>query len=319
MLCLCANGEVIAEKVSGRLGKELEKALKGHNVILRGSIHQNPMAYYEHGGNVYYYAHSRKYPTLFRIEKDEPVQIRSVKTRDDAIEVEFTSERLGKGLVRFSQPLHSPPIDRAAFDMGFTLCFKTGEESEVSPSLIGNTQSMMFHVASSNHLPDTDKQQAFYTHAEAETQGMRVCKLCFMRMPLVSDYITERTLGLYASQQVQSMGQLSTDHALQVKAREIGQRVLDNWPVPLQGYQYRFSVMEDDEVNAYALPTGFVFVNRGLLEATQRAKETGHCKRRGRVGRRPGRSQIKGKQSGKSSDIWRTGLCFGQVSNRCVF
>ncbi len=288
VLCLCASGDVMAEKVSGRLGKELEKALKGHNVILRGSIHQNPMTYYEHGGNMYYYAHSRKYPTLFRIQKDEPVQIRSVKTRDDAIEVEFTSARVGKGLVRFSQPLHSPPIDRAAFDMGFALCFKTGEETEVSPSLIGNTQSLMFHVASSNHLPDTDKQQAFYTQSEAEGAGMRACKLCFMRMPLVSDYATERTLGLYASQQVQSMGQLSTDHALQVKAREIGQRVLDNWPVPLQGYQYRFSVMEDDEVNAYALPTGFVFVNRGLLETTESdleiegviAHEIAHVERR---------------------------------------
>ena len=79
--------------------------------------------------------------------------------------------------------------------------------------------------------------------------------------------------------------------------------------------------MEDDEVNAYALPTGFVFVNRGLLETTesdleiegviaheiahverrhsyriyrQRAKETGYCSRRGHAGRRLGRSQIKG-------------------------
>ena len=84
------------------------------------------------------------------------------------------------------------------------------------------------------------------------------------------------------------MGQLSTDHALQVRTRKIGQRVLDNWPVPLQGYQYRFSVMEDDEVNAYALPTGFVFVNRGLLEATESeleiegviAHEIAHVERR---------------------------------------
>ena len=56
---------------------------------------------------------------------------------------------------------------------------------------------------------------------------------------------------------------------LQLRAREIGQRVLDNWPVPLQGYKYRFSVMEDDEVNAYALPTGLIFVNRGLIDAAE--------------------------------------------------
>lgn len=288
VLCLCASGEVFARKVPGGLDEVLEKAWKGRDVILRGSIHQNPMAYYEHGGEVYYYAHARRYPTLFRIAKDEPVQIRSVKTRDDAIEVEFVSARLGKGQARFSSPLHSPPINRAAFDTGFALCFKTGEDAEVLPALIGNTQSNLFHVASCNHLPDADKRRAFHAQSEAEGAGMRPCKLCFMRMPLVSDYATERALGLYASQQVQGMGQLSTDHALQVRAREIGQRVLDNWPVPLQGYHYRFSVMEDDEINAYALPTGFVFVNRGLLETTESeleiegviAHEIAHVERR---------------------------------------
>ena len=205
-----------------------------------------------------------------------------------ARKVPFESARLGKGQVRFSAPLHSPSLNRAAVDAGFALCFKTAEDAEVRPALIGNTQSNMFHVASSNHLPDADNQRAFHTQLEAEGAGMRACKLCFMRMPLVSDYTTERTLGLYASQQVQGMGQLSTDHALQVRAREIGQRVLDNWPVPLQGYHYRFSVMEDDEINAYALPTGFVFVNRGLLETTESeleiegviAHEIAHVERR---------------------------------------
>lgn len=287
-LCLCASGDVFGNKVSGRLGKELEKTLKGRNLILRGSIHQNPMTYYEHGGNVYYYQHSRKYPVLFRIERDEPVLIRSVKVRDDELRIEFRSARLGKGLVTFSAPLHSPPMNRAAFDAGFALCFSTGEENGVLPNLIGNTSSKVYHVASSNHLPDADKRQTYHTHAEAEGAGMRACKLCFLRMPLVSDYATERTLALYASQQIQSMGQLATDDAVQLRAREIGQRVLDNWPVPLQGYKYRFSVMEDDEVNAYALPTGFVFVNRGLLEAAESdleiegviAHEIAHVERR---------------------------------------
>ena len=100
VLCLCASGEVIAGKVPGRLGKELEKALKGRNVILRGSIHQNPMTYYEHGGNVYYYAHSRRYPTLFRIEKDEPVRIRSVKVRGDQV-------ALSLALTTFCRPVNS--------------------------------------------------------------------------------------------------------------------------------------------------------------------------------------------------------------------
>ena len=53
------------------------------------------------------------------------------------------------------------------------------------------------------------------------------------------------------------------------KQDTIGKRILEKWPTPLQGYTYRFYVMEDDEINAYALPTGFVYVNRGLLEMTE--------------------------------------------------
>ena len=116
VICLSAGGDALAKKkVSRRLGRDLEKTLTGRDVLLRGSIHQNPMTYYEHKGDVYYYAHSRRYPTLFRIEKDEPVRIRWVKATDDALEVEFISARLGKGRATFSSPLHSPAIDKAAF------------------------------------------------------------------------------------------------------------------------------------------------------------------------------------------------------------
>ena len=129
---LADSGDPSANQVSSRLGKELERALKGRSVTLRGSIHQNPMTYYELGDNVYYYAHSR----------------------------------LGKGRVSFSAPLHTPPVNRAAFDAGFALCFKTGSETEVAASFVGNTRSRMFHVASRNHLPDDDSRQSFHTRAD---------------------------------------------------------------------------------------------------------------------------------------------------------
>lgn len=277
-----------AQKVSSDLAKQLENTLKNQNVTLRGSIHQNPMTYYEHNGEIYYYEHARQYPTLFRIVKDEPVQITSIKAKGDALEVSIKSPRLGKGRIAFSAPLHSPPLNQAAFEKGFALCFKDPNETTPPPELIGNTNSNVYHVATCNHLPDVEAQQPFFATTEAETAGMHACKLCFMRMPLVSDYVTERALGLYASQQVRSIGQLTTDHALQLRAQEIGQRVLDNWPVPLQGYQYHFAVMEDDEVNAYALPTGYVFVNRGLLDMAESelevegvmAHEIAHVERR---------------------------------------
>ena len=277
IFCFCASDEALGSNLSNRLGEELKTAFKWRYVILRGSIHQNPMTYYRHEGNEYFYAHSRINPKLFRTERDEPVQIRRVRVRDGVVVLKLISGRLGKGAVFFSSPSHSSPIDRAAFDAGFALCFKTGEETARLPSLIGNTRSKMFHVDSCNHLPDSDKQRVFYTKAEAEGAGMQACKLCFTRLPLLSDSETERT-----------MKPLSTDLALNARARKVGQRVLDNWPVPLQGDQFRFSVVDDYGIDAYALPTGIVFVSRGLLEVAESdleiegmiAHEIAHVERR---------------------------------------
>ena len=288
VLCLVVSDDIFAQKVSSKMVKEMEKELKGLQVVLRGSVHQNPMTYYNHEGNTYYFAHSKQYRNMFRLPKDELVEIRSVKAKDDRIEVEVRSSRLGKGKIRFSSPLHSPVLSRRAFEIGFNLCFKSDDNASDPVVLIGNTQSNMYHVASSNHLPHPDNQHQFSTIHEAEETGMRPCQLCFKTTPMVSDYATERVLGLYSVQEIQSMNQLATDDGLQNRAREIGTRVLDNWPIPLQGYDYRFSVMEDDEINAYAVPTGFIFVNRGLLESTESdleiesiiAHEVAHVERR---------------------------------------
>ncbi len=288
VICLVACEDLFAQKVSSKMVKEIEKELKGRQFVLRGSIHQNPMTYYQHEGNTYYYAHSRRYRNLFRIPKDEPIEIRSIKAKDDRIEVEVRSSRLGKGEIRFSAPLHSPVLGREAFKTGLALCFRMDENTPDSAALIGNTNSNMYHVASSNHLPHPDNQHPFSSIEEAKVTGMRPCGLCFKSTPLVSDYATERVLGLYSVQVIQSANQMATDDSLQMRARVIGKRVLDHWPIPLQGYDYRFTVMEDDEINAYAVPTGFVFVNRGLMESSESdleieaiiAHEIAHVERR---------------------------------------
>jgi Zn-dependent protease with chaperone function len=257
-------------------------------VILRGSIHENPKTYYGADGNTFYYEHLRRYPNVFRVREDEPVVVTKVTGSDDYVTVFFKSKRLGKGAVQFSSTLHEPVIDKGPLSMGFGLCFKSpGEDSKVSP-ITGNTVSMKYHVSGCNHLPENENRAEFTDRPDADSAGYAACKLCFMSVPLMSDYGKERMLGLHVAQNIQLLGQLATDDELQNAADRIGQKVLDNWPVPLQGYDYRFRVMEDAEINAYAVPTGFVYVNRGLLEIAESeleveaviAHEVAHVERR---------------------------------------
>ena len=49
--------------------------------------------------------------------------------------------------------------------------------------------------------------------------------------------------------------------------------MLDAWPVPLKGYRYRFQVVDADDINAFAVPTGYIFVTRGLMESLETEQE----------------------------------------------
>ena len=43
--------------------------------------------------------------------------------------------------------------------------------------------------------------------------------------------------------------------------------------MPLKGYRYRFQVVDADDVNAFAVPTGYIFVTRGLMESLETEQE----------------------------------------------
>ena len=40
-----------------------------------------------------------------------------------------------------------------------------------------------------------------------------------------------------------------------------------------RGYRYRFQVVDSDDINAFAVPTGYIFMTRGLLESLESDNE----------------------------------------------
>jgi len=257
---------------SGPLDRNIKKKLSAEivnkTVELRGSIHQNPKSYYEVDGNPYYYEHSISFPNIFRVKRNEPVRITEVDVSRDfsLIKVTFSSSNLGKGEVRFSSPTHSSVINRQAFDEGFRLCFKRAEDEATIPLIIGNQVSSKYHVATSNHLPPINVQVEFFSETDAVGYGLEPCLLCFRRQPVISNYRWEREIGEAIAKRTRLTELMSFDQELNDRAKKIGHRVLNGWPIPLQGYNYEFYVIDDLSFNAAAAPTGFIFINRGLFE-----------------------------------------------------
>jgi predicted Zn-dependent protease len=77
----------------------------------------------------------------------------------------------------------------------------------------------------------------------------------------------EVAVGRAIARRVEEEVGLAADEPLQERIRAIGERlaaVCDR-----RELIYRFAVLDDEEVNASSLPGGYVFVNRGLVEAAK--------------------------------------------------
>jgi len=73
----------------------------------------------------------------------------------------------------------------------------------------------------------------------------------------------EKEIGLEEHEKVMSSMTLFEDEELVAYVREIGQKMADVSHRP--DLEYHFHVIDSPEINAFALPGGYVYVNRGLL------------------------------------------------------
>ena len=117
-------------------------------------------------------------------------------------------------------------------------------------------------------LPVSEREP-FHELDTGLSSGYHRCGVCFVPTPDVSDFETERTLAMFGLQQVRATYYPHVDTARQEEVERIGVGVLDRWPVPLKGYRYRFRVVDADDINAFAVPTGYIFVTRGLLDSLE--------------------------------------------------
>jgi Zn-dependent protease with chaperone function len=81
----------------------------------------------------------------------------------------------------------------------------------------------------------------------------------------------EEKLGEQAFAQVRAQGELLTNSAWQPHVDGIVKRLLPT--VEQSGYTFQFHIMADTNVNAFAMPGGYVVILTGLLERAESAEE----------------------------------------------
>ena len=266
LLCLLP-GLLLPSPAAAQRWNDLEDALEGRELVLRPTFEGRRKVYLDADDDRVFVLH--RGDRLFPLRERETVRITDADPEDDHIELELQSARLGRGRV----DVYGPAPSAQDFERWLDEVFEVTTAEADFQRYIGNRQSQTLHIRGANHLPDLADRQPFATEPEALASGYTPCGVCFVPTPDVSDYETERSLAMMSLQQVQSTYAPLVDTEWQEYLEGIGARVLDSWPVPLKGYRYRFQVVDSDDVNAFAVPTGYIFMTRGLLHSLESDNE----------------------------------------------
>ena len=267
MLVIAAASVLWPAPAAAQRWNDLERALEGRELILRPTIESRRKVYIDAGDNDVFALH--RGDRLFPLRVAEPVRITAADPEDDHIELEIRSSRLGRGRVDFYGA--APPADE--FEHWLDEVFEVATPEVDFHRYVGNRQSRALHIRGANHLPPPADRHPFPAEDAALNAGYSRCGVCFLPTPDVSNYETERSLAMLGLQQVRATYYPTVDRASQAHVEHVGTQVLDRWPVPLKGYRYRFQVVDADDINAFAVPTGYIFVTRGLLESLETEDE----------------------------------------------
>ncbi len=82
---------------------------------------------------------------------------------------------------------------------------------------------------------------------------------------------TEIQMGMEAAQEIESEVTIIKDPQIQNYINKIGQYLVQSSRRPDIAYQ--FKVVDTDEINAFALPGGFIYINRGLIVEAESESE----------------------------------------------
>ncbi|MBI2843715.1 MAG: M48 family metalloprotease [Armatimonadetes bacterium] len=78
----------------------------------------------------------------------------------------------------------------------------------------------------------------------------------------------EVAVGRQAAAEVEATYPVSRDPAANQLVNDIGRHLLSQTQ-PRQGIEYTFKVLDVNDVNAFALPGGWIYINRGLIDQTR--------------------------------------------------
>ena len=219
-----------------------------------------------HGAEYYF---TKTISRIFFQNLQVEVNVSGVEFDENNIVLELFHPILGDGQIEFvfnEQNLKGPAI---AAIQDVLLNF-LGSENHLS--VFSNPGGKVVHMYTCNHLHDPDKAIRM-TLVQAEKKRYKKCGFCFKKMLYLPDLSLERTIEREWSQRLSDYHSLLDCTERQVELQELGEKILDSWPFPLLGYEYSFHLVDSQDLNAFAIPTGQIVVTTGILDSLENREE----------------------------------------------
>jgi hypothetical protein len=163
-----------------------------------------------------------------------------------------------------------------------------GNQRAETTGVIGNKTSMVYHLNPSHHLPEADKQVAFASRADAEKSGYRPCPVCFPSYKAVfnRDRAVEESLGQEGCGTLEYYYRVEDNPEVMARVKKVAAPLIAD--SIRKNYEYKFRLLDTDEINAFAAPNGFIYVTKGLLNIVESddelafvlAHELGHLEKK---------------------------------------
>ncbi|MFC1499416.1 M48 family metalloprotease [Candidatus Zixiibacteriota bacterium] len=143
-----------------------------------------------------------------------------------------------------------------------------------SGSVIGNSDSKLFHRSDQPHVAFIEHPVMFDSPELAERDGYRPCPVCYYRHPPALRAIQgELLLAGQIDSQVRLHYPMWIESDAEQRLDQSIERVLADWPIPLKGYHYQAALLDSEMPNAVAVPAGQIYMTRGLYQAIESDSE----------------------------------------------
>ena len=263
-LCVAWHSPASAERDTAFDAKSkatIKKSVLDKSLLIMPQLNKLNFGFGRHKGIEYFY--EKTVSKIFFQDRKLEVRVIDVIIEDPNITLELSHSILGRGTIKF---FFNDELFEQTTAEGIQMILLETLGDENHQYVVLDPQSKLYHLWSCNHTSDP-KLSARMRREDAEAQGYRASGFCFKKMLYIPQFSVERALERVWAMRLRDYEPIQNGSKKQALLTDVGQKVLQNWPLKRVGYDYAFYLSDSRRIGAFAMPTGKIIITTALFDS----------------------------------------------------